>query len=419
MLRALYLDLNSFFASCEQQLQPQLRGRPVAVVPSHTDTTFVIAASYEAKAFGVRTGTRVGEAKKMCPGLVCVAAGHGRYVEFHHKIKDVVETVIPVHAVRSVDEFACELTGSQQQQEKAVLLAKAIKQEINDKVGVAIKASIGIAPNFLLAKIATDMQKPDGLTILKMDTMQERLLALELQDIPGIGRRMFARLNNKGIFTMQDLLACTPEQARGVWGSLYGGQMLRMLKGDWIDYRKPVPPKSVGHEHVLPPRQRSFQAAKLVGHKLLWKAAIRLRRHQRMARKMYVSIRYTDRDKFSKELRLPTATQDSSLLLREFNHIYKQSPRQKKPLKVSITLYDLCDQNEEQLSLFGKSKGNEIYRTVDAINEKFGRDTIYAGTLHNQLKSAPTRIAFSRIPERDEVDSKVDSRVDEAPSRSK
>ncbi|MGH8454185.1 MAG: DNA polymerase, partial [Nevskiales bacterium] len=115
MLRALYIDFNSYFASVEQQDRPELRGKPVAVLPVMTDSTCCIAASYEAKRFGIKTGTNVGEAKRLCPGLVCVQARHELYVEYHQAILKVIDTCIPVDEVRSIDEMACSLTGSWRQ----------------------------------------------------------------------------------------------------------------------------------------------------------------------------------------------------------------------------------------------------------------------------------------------------------------
>src|SRR5271163_5284545 len=110
-LRWLFLDLNSYFASVEQELRPELRGRPVAVVPLFADSTCCIAASYEAKAFGVRTGTTVGDAKTLCKGIELIEARHEVYVEYHHKIIHAVETCVPVTAVMSIDEMACRLIG--------------------------------------------------------------------------------------------------------------------------------------------------------------------------------------------------------------------------------------------------------------------------------------------------------------------
>lgn len=403
MLRALYLDLNSFFASCEQQMDPSLRARPVAVVPMIADTTFVIAASYEAKAFGVKTGTRVGDAKKMCPGLILVKAGHSDYVKFHHKVIAAIDTVIPIHAVRSIDEFACELTGTQQSREKAELVAQQIKLALREQVGEWIKGSIGIAPNFLLAKIAADMKKPDGLTVLEVESLKEKLRPLKLQDVPGIGPRMEVRLHSKGITSMEQLLELSEQHTRGVWENVWGARMHKLLKGEWIDFLEASETKSIGHEHVLPPVQRTYPGALLVGQKLLWKAAVRMRAQNFMCRKLSLGVRYMDGDKASHEVSF-SATQDSGLLLQHMNVLYNKLPKNKKPRKVSIVLFDFVLEHEHQLSFFEKRNRSTIYKAVDKLNQKFGRNTVIAGSLLDDLDAAPTHIAFQRIPGLDEVD---------------
>ncbi len=403
-LRALYVDLNSFFASCEQQLHPELRGRPVAVVPMLADSTAVIAASYEAKAFGVKTGVRVGDAKKMCPGIVCVPARHGPYVVFHHKIREAIDKILPIAAVCSIDEIACELTGTQQTAEKATLMAIEIKKVIASDVGEFMKCSIGIAPNFLVAKIACDMQKPDGLTIIEDHELPHRLFTLKLQDIPGIGRRMDERLKEQNIHTMIDLLSSDEHKMRGLWGSVHGARLHHQLNGGWMDFRKEVAPKSIGHSHVLPPSERHREGALTIAHKLLWKAAVRLRAQKMMARRLSLSVRYLDGHRHDEECRME-GTQDSSFLLKQINSMYKTAPR-KKPIKVSIVLSDFVSEQEFQLSLFGNNpKAQKAFQAVDKINARYGKDTIYVGSLHEKLGSAPTRIAFQRIPGLDEVDS--------------
>src|SRR6201987_2515705 len=161
-LRWLFLDLNSYFASVEQELRPELRGRPIAVVPVMADTTCAIAASYEAKAFGVRTGTQVGEAKRMCPGIELVEARHELYVDYHKRIVEAVETCVPVSTFMSIDEMACSLMGREQPLMAALDLARRIKQTIQRDVGSPLRCSVGLAPTRYLAKIASDMEKPDG-----------------------------------------------------------------------------------------------------------------------------------------------------------------------------------------------------------------------------------------------------------------
>src|SRR5262249_30070651 len=151
-VRWLFLDLNSYFASVEQELRPELRDRPVAVVPLMADTTFCIAASYEAKAFKVKTGTQVGEGKRLCPGVELVEARHELYVEYHRKIVEAVETCVPVATVMSIDEMACSLMGREQPLVAALELARRIKETIRREVGSTLRCSVGLAPNRYLAK---------------------------------------------------------------------------------------------------------------------------------------------------------------------------------------------------------------------------------------------------------------------------
>ncbi|MBL8521733.1 MAG: DNA-directed DNA polymerase, partial [Betaproteobacteria bacterium] len=162
-LTSLLVDFNSYFASCEQQVRPELRGRPVGVVPMLADTTCLIAASYEAKKFGVKTLTNVGEAKKRIPDIVLVVARHELYIDFHHRAIKAVDEVAPVREVLSIDEMVCDLPAGFKARDKAIELSAAIKRNMAEKVGEYLKVSIGIAPNTFLAKLASDMQKPDGL----------------------------------------------------------------------------------------------------------------------------------------------------------------------------------------------------------------------------------------------------------------
>src|SRR5690348_14964928 len=189
-VRWLYLDLNSYFASVEQQLRPELRAKPIAVVPVEADTTCCIAASYEAKRYGIATGTEVREAKRLCPEIIFVLARQEQYAAFHHRVVDAVNTCIPVERILSVDEMACRLTGPQTRHMNALALAREIKTVVRKDVGEMLRSSIGIGPNQLLAKIASDMQKPDGLTLLDADDLPGVLESLQLRDIPGIGPRM-------------------------------------------------------------------------------------------------------------------------------------------------------------------------------------------------------------------------------------
>ncbi len=181
MLRWLVLDLNSFFASCEQQEHPGLRDRPLIVVQTMAETTCAIAASYPAKALGIKTGTLVYEARRLCPHLQLVQANHKLYVDYHHRVLRAIEKHIPVDEVMSIDEVACRLDKRQQQRTVARELAQDIKHEIGTQVGGCLTSSIGISANKLLAKLASNMQKPDGLVILPVKDLPRAILHLQLR----------------------------------------------------------------------------------------------------------------------------------------------------------------------------------------------------------------------------------------------
>src|SRR5580698_7595946 len=183
LMNWLFVDLNSYFASVEQQVRPELRGRPVGVVPMMADTTVCIAASYEAKAFGVRTGTVVADAKRMCPNIVLVEARHEIYVDYHHRIVEAVETCLPVTAVMSIDEMACRLMGRERPVLAALELGRKVKARIQEQVGPFLRSSVGLATNRYLAKVASDMEKPDGLIALPLDILPEALRKLTLRDL--------------------------------------------------------------------------------------------------------------------------------------------------------------------------------------------------------------------------------------------
>ena len=196
----LFLDLNAFFASCEQQDNPALRGQPIIVVQTLTNSACAIAASYEAKRLGITTGTLVREAKQICPAVIPVQARHRLYTEYHERMLAAVDTCVPVEKVMSIDEVACRLMGDQRQVPVARALALKLKQALREQVGECLTCSIGIAPNVFLGKVGSDLQKPDGLVVITKENLPEVLLRLELQDIYGIGKRMEERLQPRRHF---------------------------------------------------------------------------------------------------------------------------------------------------------------------------------------------------------------------------
>lgn len=397
MLRHLFVDLNAYFASVEQEYRPELRGKPVAVAAVMTNSTCCLAASYEAKKFGIKTGVGIGEARRMCPGLKVVEARPPLYVTVHEQIVAAVNEVIPVDKVCSIDEVDCRLATDDRTPERARAVALAVKQSIMTRVGSTLRCSIGIAPNQLLAKIGSDMQKPDGLTILRDCELPERLYALEPIDFPGIGRRMTERLQRYGIRTTQQLFEAPVELLSRVWGSrLLGDGWWRRIRGEDLP-DVPTHRRTVGHSHVLPPALRNEAGAHGVLVRLIHKAAARLRRYEVWARSLSVGVQFLGNRSWFDAARFPYA-RDTLTFLEAFESVWHRRPDD-RPLKVSVTLFDLRPHRDVALPLFEQdAKRSALADTMDAINHKFATAGIHFAGMMGMEKAAPTRIAFTNIP---------------------
>lgn len=417
--RWLFVDLNSYFASVEQEENPRLRGHPVAVVPVLADTTCCIAASYEAKAFGIKTGTQVREAKHLCPELVLVEARHELYVRYHHRVIQAVESCVPVSSVMSIDEMACQLMGRERPLLNAIDLARRVKAAIREQVGSTIRCSVGLAPNRYLAKIASDMEKPDGLVALTRDLLPDALLGLSLRDLVGIGKRMERRMNACGIQTIAQLLAQTPEQLRHAWGGVQGERLWHWLRGEDFHDAELEHPKSIGHQHVLPPEFRTPEGSYAIAHKLLHKAAMRLRTEKLWAAGLSLALRFAvpknsaqgepyagiPQRTWSEKLRL-VECQDSQTLIEGLQKLWAMRPAgaiYQKPFLVSIALTDLVPDTLHTLNLFSEldreAGRDQLASIMDHLNQKYGIDTLYFASMHLARAAAPTRIAFQSVPD--------------------
>jgi DNA polymerase-4 len=437
MLRSLFVDFNSYFASVEQQLNPALRGRPVGVVPVLAETSCCIAASYEAKALGIGTGTGVAEARRLCPDIAIVLADHAKYVEMHHRAVAVVDTLAPVRQVLSIDEMECELTGRWQQRERAVGLAERIKAEVVAQLGECMRTSVGIAPNTLLAKLASNMQKPDGLTVIEAHELPQRLYGLKPKAINGIGPRMVQRLERCGIHTMAQLYAAPRELLRTAWGGVAGAEMYDKLRGQWYGPRETVA-KSLGHSHVLPPDLRNPAGAFAVLNRLTQKAAMRLRKQNVYATSMSVHVRCRQGHGRSGSKGMTMGddraaqigeTQDTAFLLHTLEILWHSGLHLlAQPVTVGVQLYGLVEAGQHTGDLFGFDEAaadaagvapapagslsartaqkiapvrdrRKLLAAIDTLNGKHGKNTVYFASAQAGLDHAPMRIAFNRIPD--------------------
>jgi DNA polymerase-4 len=405
-IRHLFIDMNSFFASCEQQDDPRLRYRPVAVIPTNAETTACIAASYEAKAFGVRTGTPVWEARRLCPKITFVVADHKRYVVMHNRVVAAVGRVVPIESVMSIDEMSCRLVGDERNPEAAAGISRKIKHAIRELAGDYMSCSVGAGPNVMLAKVASDMQKPDGLTILSDAEMPRALYRLKLTDFPGVGPRMERRLKLHGIFTVEQFCQAPARTLAEVWGSkLLGERWFRLLHGEDVA-DTPTRRQTVGHSHVLPPELRTDEGAYGVLMRLVHKAAARLRKINYWCGAVSVGASFLGSEPgdavwWEESVRVPRC-HDTPAILNAAMKLWELRVRDRRPFKVGTVLSDLVPARSATPSLFDEDRqGEDISRALDAVNGQFGASVVYLGAMFGMRDAAPTRIAFTQIPDFD------------------
>ena len=394
-LKWLFLDMNAFFASVEQQENPTLRGRPVAVVPVMSDATCCIAASYEAKRYGIKTGTNVGEARRLCPHLVLIeTTSHNHYRDYHKAIVEVVESCLPVTEIWSVDEMVCKLWANEKRREDALALASHIKREIHRRVGEQMLCSVGLSLNPFLAKVAGELQKPNGLVALDEDDLPHRLFSLKLTDFPGINRRMESRFHASGVRTTEHMYDLSQEQMRKLWGGVMGEHWWRSLRGEYYP-RPPNDRRSVSHTHVLSPELRSRAGAEAVISRLLEKAAERMRGLGFYARGMGVFARGVAHDRWESHCKFAPCADTWTLMetmLSLFQHPFTH------PKQVGVVLYDLTPVLDVTGSLFDDYERRwRLSRAVDEINSRFGRHTVTLASSRRADTAKEDKIAFGKI----------------------
>lgn len=400
-LTTLWVDMDAYFASAEQHLTPELRGRPVGVVPVFTrdgrpaETSCCIAVSYAARPSGVKTGTLVREARRLCPGIRFVHARPAEYVRLHRAIVETVGTVLPVDRIYSIDEFACRLLGSERDPMRAAELGVGIKRAVRARFSEALTCAVGIAPNRLLSKVAADQHKPNGLSVIEPSMLPDCLYDLDLEDWPGISHAMRARFEQHGVTTTEGMYALTEEEMARVFGSVDGVRWWMQIRGIDVPDKKTVR-RTMGHQHVLPPTKRGPDEARGVLVRLLTKAAQRLRREGYRAGELVCSARLVPDGKWSRRTVLPP-TSSTRVLLTAMNEQWISAPRARY-LVIAATLLRLTRVAEAPAPLFPGEQGEErLDLAVDRINTRYGYAAIRPASA--DAASAPMRIAFTSIPD--------------------
>lgn len=386
--RVLFIDMNSFFATCEQQTNYWLRGRPVAVCVYTGKYGCVIAPSVEAKKRGIKLGMRLNDAMKICPDLVPLETNPEKYRTYHARIMSILkrysEDVLP----KSIDEAIVDLTSYKNIHPDVVKVAKEIKAAILEEVGDYLRCSIGIAPNAFLAKLASDIEKPDGLTIINPENIDSVLKKLELTDFPGISKGMKNRLNKAGIYTPLELRHSTPEKLKAACKSIIGLHWYYRLHFQEVDLHSNEEYKSMSAMRQVSKEQRkNVQNLNDILMMLCLTLEKRMMQKTLYCKRVSFFTRYEDGTAFEDRFFTNQPLQDGMEIfhiLLERQKVYQQKNKISDTIininttSIGVVLSDFIPDDLLQLNIFDNShlKNNKLRKTVYELKNKYGTKTI-------------------------------------------
>lgn len=376
----MHIDLNSCFATVEQQARPMLRDKPVAIVNRRTEHTMIVTASYEAKAKGVGLGMSVKEAKRLVPDLVALESDPPKYRYVYHKMMDIMRSYSAHITMKSIDEGVIDFHQTSEQIRGRPLedIGMEIKQRLKDEIGSAMRCNVGIATNRFLAKTAAGLHKPDGLDIITHENLRQTLEGMELRDLTGIAKHNEARLNSVGIFTPLEFLDTDAEVLRKiVFKSINGDQWHQRLRGWEVDDR-PHPLKTAGRQYVL--ESNTLSRAEILKrlHHLCESVGAKVRSKGKVARGVFVYAKSYDRRYWHARRMASAPFFSDQAIYAQASQLFEQAPERIK--EIGVTCYELSDDNDTQLSLFGDQLAQEklIIAAIDEINERYGDRSIHS-----------------------------------------
>lgn len=393
----MHIDFNSCFASIEQQANPLLRGKPIAVAAYATPSGCILAPSIEAKRYGVKVGMRVREGKDLCPPLLVMTPDPWKYRQVHLKLRRLVSQYTSKFAPKSIDEFILDLEGFPAYRRGMKVVAGEIKQRIKEEIGDWLQVSVGISTNRFLAKTAAGLKKPDGLEQVDISNFEQVYQKLKLMDLCGINTRLQSRLYRAQIYSVTDFAKADLQTLRIAFQSVNSYYWYLRLRGWEIDDFE-VTRKSFGNSYALPrPLMGDKELIPIIA-RLVIKASSRMRRAGFKARGVALGLIY--QDSFWHQSR-KTAQElfDFRDILREIEKLLVISPT--LPVKnISVTCFELSKDNSDQLVLFDDIlKRRKLVKSIDRINHRWGEMTIAtANTLQSEFK-VPDRIGFGGVRE--------------------
>ncbi|CAM2056532.1 DNA polymerase IV [Desulfovibrionales bacterium] len=378
--RILHVDIDAFFASVEQLDQPELLGKPIVVGSGKRGV--VLACSYEARAFGVRSAMPISQALRQCPQVMIVPSRIWRYTEISHQIIAVLDGFSPLVAQASVDEAYLDITGMKQLFGSPMELGRRIKEAVLQATGLT--CSVGIAPVKFLAKIASDLRKPDGLVCIESGEVADFLAELPVEKIPGVGPRLLVELHGLGVYTAGDVLRYPTDFWRrrlGKWGLVLADR----ARG--IDLREVEPwyePKSESAEHTLDEDTQDMELLHCWLLVLVERVGKRLRQQQLVGRTVTLKLRYANFISLTRSRTLAEPTAATRTIFETVVNLLGQLvPIQ--PVRLIGVRVSHFGRGLQQLLLdpeFGYARDETLDRTLDAIRERFGAGAVVRGRLY-------------------------------------
>ncbi len=413
----MHVDINSCFATIEQQAQPHLRGKPVVVAAYAEDHGCILAASYEAKRMGIKTGMRVREAKMIERRIVVLPPDPQKYRFVNRQLRAVLSQYTPDLSVESIDEMVMNLLhtpalhGRLAKNDQDVLasmieIAREIKSRIRHEIGEWITVSVGIAPNRYLAKVASGMMKPDGLVWLTGDNIEEKFAAMELEDLCGIKEGNATRLKAAGITTPVAMLAASAKSLQYALRSIVGQHWWMRLHGyeDGTLYKAFGSPdeeqKSFGQSHAMgKPRTPSDPRLWQILAQLVMKMGRRLRQDGFTAQGIGISLLFADHTHWGIQHRGQTPLFADADFYSRSRTLLAQSPQ--KPVRIlAVSCFRLSHDLYSQASLFAQENRKEVItQAIDAIQDRFGEFVVTSGRMIAMEQKVLDRIAFGRVRE--------------------
>ena len=379
----IHLDMDAFYAAVEVLDAPELRGKPV-IVGGSKERGVVSSASYEARNFGVHSAQPIATAARLCPQGVFLPVRMWRYQEVSQQIFRIFQGFSPLVEPLSLDEAFLDVTGSTRLFGTPEEIARKIKEQVVEETGLTVSA--GVAPSKFVAKIASDMQKPDGLTIVPEGKVKEFLEPLPIEKLWGVGKATRKILVHLGVKTIGDLGLLSSKLLVRKLGK-QGLHLYLLAKG--VDEREVEPErevKSIGHEDTYPMDISDLAEARKQLLSLATRVAKRLRGYGLVGKTVTLKVKYYDFVQITRSITLGEPTDDSRKIFQTCCDLLGKTEVGRRPVRLfGISLSQLSDSDEtKQLALFAveePDKRRRLNKALDTISEKFGDEAIVPGTL--------------------------------------